>query len=155
MTSLFTVHSRLFLHCAAVAVALLVMVSSWCPSGWILCVHHDGDIHVLSSAEHHHADHAVDHNGEEDACCAHDHCVDVLIEVSEANRFSPVLAPLAASVPVTIHWLSYRESQFLFGAKRFATTHMGKPSSNWQRQCDLRLSDACPLRIFRTLCLQV
>ena len=151
MPSLFTVHRRLFLHCAAVAVALLVMVSSWFPSGWMLCLHHDGDIHVLSSAEHHHADHAADH----DACCAHDHCVDVLIKISESNRFSPVLAPLAASVPVSSHWLSFRESQCLFGAKRFATTLLGKQSSNWQRQCDLRSSDACPLRTFRTLCLQV
>jgi hypothetical protein len=114
----------------------------------MVCLHHDGELHVVSCIAHDQL-HEDEH---EDACCAHDdHCIDVVIDVPEANRFAPVVAPLAASVPVTIHWLPYRDELSLVAVNGGST----KILRHSRRQFDFGPPTACPIRTFRTLSLQV
>jgi hypothetical protein len=135
-----------FLRFAAVAVALLVMVSSWFPSGLMVCIHDDGAVQMVSSVFHH----QTQDETEQHACCSHHDCVDVVIELPEVIRSVQVVAPLAATVPVIIHWLPFQNVHSELAAKSLAPIVTQR-----QRPCALGPPHACSLRLFRTLCLQV
>ena len=101
-------HQRLIMHSIALCAVMVLVISSWMPQGLLLCLNHDGHMHVTTVVHHdnkhhdnghHHADNTICNN-----CCEHDPCIDVVLELPDAHPHAHVFVQAGVPTVTVLSW---------------------------------------------------